>query len=139
WPAGRARCTSASTGWRASNPTSRRSAPSGSAWSTTSTSKPCSGNSGHPMTVESVSPSQGTVLVVDDAPETLRWLCDVLEAEHYSVLVARSGEEAIERLEYVVPDAVLLDAVMPGLSGFETCRRIKANPAWSHVPVIFMT
>lgn len=91
------------------------------------------------MTVETASPPHGTVLVVDDAPETLRWLCDLLEAERYSVLVARSGKEALERLEYAVPDAVLLDAVMPGLSGFETCRRIKANPAWSHVPVIFMT
>lgn len=80
-----------------------------------------------------------TVLVVDDDPGTLRWLCDVLEAEGYTVLVARSGVEALERLEYVVPDAILLDAVMPGPSGFETCARIKAEPAWSHVPVIFMT
>ena len=81
----------------------------------------------------------GTVLVVDDDPGTLRWLCDVLEAEGYTVVVARSGLEALERLEYVVPDAILLDAVMPGPSGFETCVRIKAEPAWSHVPVIFMT
>lgn len=91
------------------------------------------------MTAEIQSSSLGTVLVVDDAPDTLRWLCDTLEAEAYCVLVAQSGEEALARLEYAVPDAVLLDAVMPGLSGFETCRRIKANPAWSHVPVIFMT
>ena len=83
--------------------------------------------------------SSGTVLVVDDAPETLRWLCDMLEAEGYSVLVARSGPEALERLAYVVPDAVLMDAVMPGMSGFEACRRLKAEPAWAHVPVIFMT
>ena len=81
----------------------------------------------------------GTVLVVDDALETLHWLCDVLETEGYAVLVARSGDEALERLEYAMPDAVLLDAVMPGLSGFETCRRLKAEPAWSHIPVIFMT
>ncbi|MCM5571873.1 response regulator transcription factor [Burkholderiaceae bacterium FT117] len=91
------------------------------------------------MTAEAEVPTHGTVLVVDDAPETLRWLCATLEAEAYRVLVARSGEEALDRLEYAVPDAILLDAVMPGLSGFETCRRIKANPAWSHVPVIFMT
>ena len=83
--------------------------------------------------------SSGTVLVVDDAPETLRWLCDMLESEGYAVLVARSGAEALERLAYVVPDAVLLDAVMPGMSGFEACRRLKAEPAWAHVPVIFMT
>jgi DNA-binding NarL/FixJ family response regulator len=81
----------------------------------------------------------GTVLVVDDAPDTLRWLCELLEQEGYTVLVARSGTEALSRLEYLVPDAILLDALMPGLSGFETCARIKANPAWAHVPVIFMT
>ncbi len=81
----------------------------------------------------------GTVLVVDDAPDTLRMLCDALAAEGYTVLVARDGEQALERLELVVPDAILLDAVMPGLSGFETCRRIKAHAAWVHVPVVFMT
>lgn len=80
-----------------------------------------------------------TVLVVDDAPDTLRWLYELLEREGYTVLVARSGDEALSRFDYLVPDAVLLDAMMPGLSGFETCGRIKANPAWSHVPVIFMT
>lgn len=79
------------------------------------------------------------VLLVDDAPDTLRWLCDTLESEGYAVFVARSGAEALERLEFVVPDAVLMDAVMPGMSGFEACRRLKAVPAWSHVPVIFMT
>ena len=79
------------------------------------------------------------VLVVDDAPDTLAFLCDALAQEGYVVLVARSGEEALARLEVAVPDAVLLDALMPGLPGFETCRRIKADPALSHVPVLFMT
>lgn len=81
----------------------------------------------------------GTVLVVDDAPDTLRMLCDALATEGYTVLVARDGAQALDRLELVVPDAILLDAVMPGLSGFETCQRIKAQAAWAHVPVIFMT
>jgi DNA-binding NarL/FixJ family response regulator len=81
----------------------------------------------------------GTILVVDDAPDTLRMLCDALAREGYTVLVARDGEQALSRLELVVPDAILLDAVMPGLSGFETCRRLKAHAVWSHVPVIFMT
>ncbi len=81
----------------------------------------------------------GTVLVVDDAPDTLRMLCDALAREGYTVLVARDGQQALDRLAYVVPDAVLLDAVMPGLSGFDTCRQIKAHEAWSHLPVIFMT
>jgi DNA-binding NarL/FixJ family response regulator len=79
------------------------------------------------------------VLVVDDAPDTLRMLCDALAGEGYTVLVARDGEEALARFEMAVPDAVLLDGVMPGWSGFETCRRLKAEPAWAHVPVIFMT
>jgi DNA-binding NarL/FixJ family response regulator len=79
------------------------------------------------------------VLVVDDAPETLAFLCEALTGAGYVVLVARSGEEALERLAIAVPDAVLLDAVMPGIGGFETCRRIKADAALSHVPVIFMT
>jgi DNA-binding response OmpR family regulator/DNA-binding CsgD family transcriptional regulator len=79
------------------------------------------------------------VLVVDDAPGSLGMLCDSLEAEGYTVLIARDGEAALQRLQLVVPDAILLDAVMPGLSGFDTCRRIKADSALAHVPVIFMT
>ncbi|HEU4458340.1 MAG TPA: DNA-binding response regulator [Methylibium sp.] len=79
------------------------------------------------------------VLLVDDAAHTLGALCRELESEGYTVLVAPSGEAALERLEWVGPDAILLDARMPGLDGFETCRRIKAEPAWAHVPVIFMT
>jgi DNA-binding NarL/FixJ family response regulator len=79
------------------------------------------------------------VLVVDDAPSSLGMLCDTLEASGYTVLVAVDGEAALQRLELVVPDAILLDGLMPGLSGFETCRRIKANPAWAHIPVLFMT
>jgi DNA-binding NarL/FixJ family response regulator len=79
------------------------------------------------------------VLVVDDAPSSLGMLCDTLEASGYTVLVAGDGESALKRLELVVPDAILLDGIMPGLSGFETCRRIKANPALAHIPVLFMT
>jgi DNA-binding response OmpR family regulator len=79
------------------------------------------------------------VLVVDDAPQTLALLCDALSLEGYTVLVARDAEEALARLEMAVPDAVLLDAVMPGDDGFTFCRRLKREPAWTHVPVIFMT
>lgn len=81
----------------------------------------------------------GVVLVVDDAPETLRMLCDALAQEGYTVLVARDATEALQRFELAVPDAVLLDAVMPGEHGFALCRRLKAEPSWAHVPVIFMT
>jgi hypothetical protein len=79
------------------------------------------------------------VLVVDDAPETLRMLCDALVHEGYEVLAARDTLEALERFEVTVPDGVLLDAVMPGRDGFDLCRQIKATPAWAHVPVLFMT
>lgn len=79
------------------------------------------------------------LLVVDDAPASLGALCSELEAEGYTVLVAPDGPSALAQLDLVVPDAILLDALMPGLDGFETCRRIKSQPAWAHVPVIFMT
>lgn len=84
-------------------------------------------------------PHRPVVLVVDDTPSSLGMLCDTLEGEGYTVLVARDGDAALQRLGLVVPDAILLDAVMPGLSGFDTCRQIKANPALAHIPVIFMT
>lgn len=89
--------------------------------------------------VAMASPVAQVVLVVDDAPETLRMLCDALAVEAYTVLVARDATEALERFELGVPDAVLLDALMPGEDGFSLCRRLKAEPSWAHVPVIFMT
>ena len=82
---------------------------------------------------------RGTVLVVDDAPDTLRMLCDALAAEGYTVLVALDGPQALARLDVVTPDAILMDAMMPGWTGFETCQRIKAHPQGSLIPVIFMT
>lgn len=84
-------------------------------------------------------PAQPVILVVDDAPETLRMLCDALVLEGYDVLAARDTLEALERFEVTVPDGVLLDAVMPGRDGFDLCAQIKSTPAWSHVPVLFMT
>lgn len=79
------------------------------------------------------------ILVVDDAVDTLRMLGDALVAEGYVVLAARDALEALERFEVAIPDGVLLDAVMPGMDGFALCRHIKATPAWSHVPIVFMT
>lgn len=86
-----------------------------------------------------MSASGDIVLLVDDVPQSLGALGNELEREGYTVLVARSGDMALERLDLVTPDAILLDAMMPGLSGFETCRRIKQHPEWLHIPVIFMT
>jgi len=77
--------------------------------------------------------------VVDDSPETLRLLTDALDGARLTVMVALDGLAAIRIVEQITPDIVLLDAVMPGIDGFETCRRLKANPALANVPVIFMT
>jgi DNA-binding response OmpR family regulator len=77
--------------------------------------------------------------VVDDSPETLRMLTDALEEAGMTVLVAREGEYALSIIERVLPDIILMDALMPGTDGFETCRRLKQNKALAHVPVIFMT
>ncbi|AUX70319.1 DNA-binding response regulator [Porphyrobacter sp. HT-58-2] len=85
------------------------------------------------------SSARDCILVVDDNPESLRFLVDTLEAEGMDVLIARSGEATLELLGEVLPHLILMDAVMPGLSGLETTRRIKANPASAHIPVIFMT
>jgi len=86
-----------------------------------------------------VSSPENIILLVDDAPQSLGALCSELEADGYTVIVAIDGASALERLELVSPDAILMDALMPGMDGFETCRRIKSDPAWAHVPVIFMT
>jgi len=79
------------------------------------------------------------VLVVDDSPETLSLLTDTLEDAGITALVARSGGAALSLIERVKPDVILMDAVMPEMDGFETCRRIKQNKDTAHVPVIFMT
>ncbi len=81
----------------------------------------------------------GVVLIVDDAPENLAMLHEALDAGGYRVLVALDGLGAIDKVALLMPDVILLDAVMPGLDGFETCRRLKADPASAHIPVVFMT
>ena len=80
-----------------------------------------------------------TVLVVDDTPESLRFLTTILESAGITVLIAIDGAVALDLLEHVVPDLILMDAMMPGLDGFATTRRIKADRRFAHVPVIFMT
>jgi DNA-binding response OmpR family regulator len=79
------------------------------------------------------------VLLVDDSPETLGFLTDALEQSGFSALIATSGQAALNIAERITPDIILLDAVMPSMDGFETCRRLKANAAVAQVPVIFMT
>jgi DNA-binding response OmpR family regulator/DNA-binding CsgD family transcriptional regulator len=78
-------------------------------------------------------------LVVDDSPETLRLLTDALDGAGMTVMVAMDGAAAMRIVDQITPDIVLLDAMMPGMDGFETCRRLKRDAGLSNVPVIFMT
>jgi adenylate cyclase len=82
---------------------------------------------------------QLTVLAVDDQRPNLRLLDAVLTPRGYRVVTAGSGEEAMERLSEVIPDLVLLDIVMPGIDGYEVCRRIRGNPATAFLPVVMIT
>lgn len=79
------------------------------------------------------------VLIVDDVPDNVAPLHDALDEAGYTVLVALDGESAIRRATQALPDVVLLDAVMPGLDGFEVARRLKAQPTTAAIPIIFMT
>ena len=79
------------------------------------------------------------VLVIDDAPENLRVAVALLEAYSFTILTARDGESGLKRARLANPDAILLDVQMPGLDGYETCRRLKADPATRDIPVLFMT
>ena len=83
--------------------------------------------------------SAKTILIVDDMPANLGVLTSHLERQGYVAVVAQGGEEGIERAEFVGPDLILLDVMMPGLDGFETCRRLKASAITRDIPVIFMT
>lgn len=89
--------------------------------------------------MSAIETEQDIVLLVDDSPESLGFLTTALEDAGVTLLVAKSGEAALAIVERVTPDVVLMDAVMPGLDGFETCRRMKAMAALTHMPVIFMT
>src|SRR4051812_14534632 len=79
------------------------------------------------------------VLIVDDVPDNLSVLHDALDEAGYTVLVATSGEAALQRAAQALPDILLLDAVMPGIDGFEVARRLKARPDTAHIPIVFMT
>lgn len=79
------------------------------------------------------------VLLVDDSPEALGFLTEALEQSGFSVLIATSGNAALNIADRITPDLILLDAVMPGMDGFDTCARLKANASVAQVPVVFMT
>ncbi len=83
--------------------------------------------------------NEDVVLIVDDVPENLSLLNDALDDAGYAVLVATGGESALQRARQTLPDVILLDAVMPGMDGFEVARRLKLDPATEPIPIIFMT
>ena len=79
------------------------------------------------------------VLVVDDVPENLSLLHDALDEAGHTVLVATNGEAALQRARQSLPEVILLDALMPGMDGFEVARRLKADFSTQHIPIVFMT
>jgi class 3 adenylate cyclase len=79
------------------------------------------------------------LLVVDDTPVNVKLLADLLAAKGYTVLTAASGTEALEKVDRERPDLVLLDVQMPGMSGYEVCRKLRENPATTMLPVVMVT
>jgi len=82
---------------------------------------------------------QGRILVVDDTPVNLKLLADLLTAKGYSVVTAASGAEALGKIDGAAPDIVLLDVMMPGMSGYDVCRKIRENPDTAMLPVVMVT
>lgn len=86
-----------------------------------------------------INKERSIVLVVEDSPESLGMLHETLEARGYTVLLAPNGERALEIVAHISPDAILMDAMLPGISGFEATRRIKQIAGARPTPVLFMT
>lgn len=80
-----------------------------------------------------------TILIVDDTPANISVLVDALAGTGHHLLVAEDGEDALEQVTHGTPDLILLDVMMPGIDGYETCRRLKARPETRDIPVMFMT
>ena len=80
-----------------------------------------------------------TILIVDDEPNIIVPLQFLMEQSGYRVLVAQSGEEAIESIMQYQPDLILLDIMLPGIDGFEVCEIVRLNPDWRHTRIIFLT
>ncbi|HAV78528.1 MAG TPA: hypothetical protein DCX53_14360 [Anaerolineae bacterium] len=80
-----------------------------------------------------------TILIVDDEPSARETLVAILEGEKYQLELAESGAQALQAIEKIQPDLILLDVMMPGMDGFEVCRRIRSNPRFAEVPVILLT
>ncbi len=90
-------------------------------------------------TMQTILHKSAHVLIVDDMPKNIQVLGTTLRQRDYQIYVAQNGLQALKILEEIHPDLILLDVMMPELDGFETCRRIKDNPATADIPVIFLT
>jgi len=86
-----------------------------------------------------MSDPRGHILVVDDTPKNIQVLGSMLREAGYAINVATNGQQALDALGRVVPDLILLDVIMPVMDGFETCKQLKSNPTWAHIPVVFLT
>ena len=80
-----------------------------------------------------------TILIADDEPNIVISLEYLLQREGYHVLVARDGQEALDAIALMAPDLVLLDVMLPRLSGFDVCRQVRANPAWKGMRIVMLT
>ncbi|MDM8565073.1 hybrid sensor histidine kinase/response regulator [Candidatus Halobeggiatoa sp. HSG11] len=80
-----------------------------------------------------------TILIIDDNPTNLNVLVDYLEEYGFEIMIAKSGEMGLKRVKVTKPNIILLDVMMPGIDGFETCRQLKADENTKDIPIIFMT
>ncbi len=83
--------------------------------------------------------SSKTVLIVDDDPGILLSLDFLMKKAGFTVLVARDGDEALQLVSDHLPDAILLDIMMPGVDGYEVCKTVKSNPKWNHAKIIMLS
>lgn len=86
-----------------------------------------------------VNPEESIILLVDDLKQNLKLLTFILEGENYQTSFALSGKDALERLNVLKPDLILLDLMMPDMNGLEVCEKIKSNQQYQDTPVIFLT
>lgn len=91
------------------------------------------------MYTQPISTITGLVLIVDDTPSNLEVVSETLSDAGFDIAIATSGDRALQQIERRLPDLILLDVMMPGIDGFETCQRLKANDRTCHIPIIFMT
>lgn len=91
------------------------------------------------MNLPDISTEGARILIVDDVPANLRILSEALESRGYRIQAATDGETALKLIEAGPPELILMDVMMPGLNGYETCRRIKQMPGMEHIPILFIT